>query len=333
MTPLVLAGIGWLAWFLPGDLVVEEWAARQTFPAPLKIEATLEGDGLDAPRRVGWTIHSGRGIEFDDGRGGRWRVQGDRVVEGPSFPPPEWIPRLEILTLQGRSAIERYLRRHAIDAGRNHLARCGEFDCFVLGGRGSPAQLWIEKDAFFVRALQLPGEPRIELGAPRSWPEARGSGFPERIEFFDSVGPAPIATLAVESVRARPRPGRRGGCAARPSRRCRRVSGSGSDGDGAGHARQVRRDQGHGDRHAPGQRAARMTRAVLTEVNAPFVESDLDDFRPDLKLNRDALLVVGVDPAPRVAGLNLRYLDPQTSSLGGLIDRALSGGSCSRGGS
>ena len=202
MIPLVLAGIGWLAWFLPGEIAVEEWAKRQKFPTPLEIGATLEGIGIDGSRPVWLAIHPRRGVRVDDGRGGRWLLRGDRVVEGTRLPPPVWLPRLEVLTLAGRPAIDRYLQRHSIDVERNELARCGEFDCFVIGGRDSTAQLWIERDAFFVRALQLPGLPRIELGSPRSWPEAAGASFPERIEVFDGPGSQPLATLTVQSVRS-----------------------------------------------------------------------------------------------------------------------------------
>jgi hypothetical protein len=40
-----------------------------------------------------------------------------------------------------------------VDLRRNQLARCGEADCFVLGGREATAQLWIEKDRFEVRRV------------------------------------------------------------------------------------------------------------------------------------------------------------------------------------
>jgi hypothetical protein len=56
-----------------------------------------------------------------------------------------------------------------VDLRRNQLARCGEADCFVLGGREATAQLWIEKDRFEVRRVLGRAGDLVEFESGTGW--------------------------------------------------------------------------------------------------------------------------------------------------------------------
>ena len=198
MIRLALLGAGLLAWVLPGEIALEQLAERLEPASALRVRAALDDGGPDGPRPAWLEVHPEYGIRAGDGRGGSWLVREGWTLAGAPLPAPFWVEPLEVLALGGGPGVERYLRRHAIDAQRNELARCGEFDCFVVGGRDAPAQFWLEKDDFFVRGVRLAGGTRVDLGAPRDWEGAPGASFPGRIEVSGAFGRA--ATLVVESV-------------------------------------------------------------------------------------------------------------------------------------
>jgi hypothetical protein len=99
-----------------------------------------------------------------------------------------------------REALGRYLPELGIDLTRSELGRCGEGDCFVLGGRSGAAQLWIDKDLFEVRRLRTRRGRVFEFEGYREG--VGGARVPTRIRVLDSLGP--IAEVEIAGVEAAP---------------------------------------------------------------------------------------------------------------------------------
>lgn len=164
----------------------------------MHVEGALSAAASDAPTRLTIDLHPDFGMRIADERGGRWVVQRGRVLDGTRLPLPVWLPDLEVLVLRHESDIRAWLVGQGIDASANELALCGDADCYVLGTRQSLAQLWVEKRAFEVRRLVLPGRGSMDL---EEWRVFGQIPFPARVEL--SSGGA-SATIAVESVTPAP---------------------------------------------------------------------------------------------------------------------------------
>jgi len=183
-----------LAYVLPGQRVIEQLAARRASAVPLHVEARLEGIGESWPARVVIELHPRLGARISDQRGGRWLLRDGRLQAGTQ-PLPPWVPELDVLLAPDVAALGALFAALGIDASVNELGRCGERDCFVLGGRSGGAQLWLDKDSFEVVELRLAGQRRIEYAAPKAW---SGTRFPAEIRIHDEWGK--IATLSVEAA-------------------------------------------------------------------------------------------------------------------------------------
>lgn len=185
----------WLAYVLPGDRVVGMLAEARAGRTPLRIEAKLQARDSSAPASLVIELHPELGARISDDHGGRWLVSGGRATAGTQLPAPAWLPDLSPLVMRRESDLRGWLAGLGVDLARNELARCGDGDCWVLGTRQSPAQIWIEKSAFDLRRI-------VRDKAPRSvfddWQEFGKIRFPARIEIADDSGP--IATLSVQSV-------------------------------------------------------------------------------------------------------------------------------------
>lgn len=195
MTRALLGAIAIAAYVLPGDRVLEQVAARRASAPALRVEARLEGIGESWPARVVLELHPRLGCRVSDERNERWVLHDGHVALGTRMPAPPWIPEIEVLAAADVASLAKLLGELGIDATRSELGRCGERDCFVLGGRAGSAQLWLDKDSFEVVELRLPDHRRIEFAAPRSWPGAR---FPGELRIHDEWGK--IATLSVEAA-------------------------------------------------------------------------------------------------------------------------------------
>ena len=198
----LLAGV-LLGYVIPGEVAIEQVAKRSGFRTPIRVEATLNGAEADWPESITFEIHPDRGVRISDGLGGRWLMRRGRVIAGTKIPAPDWLPQLEILTLHNEDELLGFLRRNGINPDRNELARCGEYDCFVVGGRTGRGQLWLEKDGFGIHRLQLPEGRIVEFGVSQLWGAGRsGVSFPEQIQLLDVT--ARIATFQIKSAERAP---------------------------------------------------------------------------------------------------------------------------------
>jgi hypothetical protein len=188
--------IALLGYVLPGEVVVEQMAAQRSRAEAVRFEATLDGLSEDWPERVTIELHPTRGYRVADDRGGRWLVAEGQVLAGSRMPAPTWIPPLDLLIMRDESRIDRFMRRLGVDLGANELARCGERDCFVLGGRSGAAQVRVDKDSFELLEIRLADGRRSEFGGYQVWGGAGGPRLPSEIQISDSFGRIGSLSLA-----------------------------------------------------------------------------------------------------------------------------------------
>ncbi len=181
-----------LGYVLPVERVVAELSrARQDAP-PLRLEARLSGIVPAWPERVVLELHPDFGLRAFDGQGGQWLVRQGQLMTGNHHRVPAWIPEIEILGLRSEQHLLTWLARAQVDLQRNELARCGESDCYVLGGMGRGGQVWLEKQRFEVLRVVLPGGRELLLEHYASWTGVR---FPRTIRILDPHGELAILTI------------------------------------------------------------------------------------------------------------------------------------------
>lgn len=182
---------------LPPDRVLGELARRQeaSVPSPVRMEATLSGEAW--PSGVRYELLPGRGLRVADAAGDRWLVQDGRVTgsESRGSAPAPWVAAPELLALRGRAEIAGWLERAGVDLQRSMLARCGDADCFLLGGRDQPAQLWVDKDQFEVRRFRSAEGWSLEFEEYRDW---EGLRFPARIRI--DLGGASLGVIQIDRI-------------------------------------------------------------------------------------------------------------------------------------
>ncbi len=184
-----------LGYVLPVERVVAELSRAREDALPLRIEARLSGIVPAWPAQVVLELHPDFGMRVLDDRGGQWLMRQGQLVLGNPPRVPLWIPEIEILGLRSEEDLLTWLARARVDLGRNELARCGESDCYVLGGIGRGGQVWLEKERFEVLRLVLPGKRELLLESYASW---TGIRFPRTIKVLDTHGE--LATLTIESL-------------------------------------------------------------------------------------------------------------------------------------
>ncbi len=187
--------VGVLGYVLPVERIVAELSRAREDAPPLRLEAHLSGIVPDWPERVVLELHPDFGLRVSDSQGGHWLLHRGQLVAGSPLRAPLWIPDIEILTLRGEEDLLAWLERAQVDVGRNELARCGEADCYVVGGKDRQAQVWLDTDRFEVVRLLLPGRRELLLERYRSWSGVR---FPSTIKVLDAHGE--LATLTVETL-------------------------------------------------------------------------------------------------------------------------------------
>ena len=184
---------------LPPDKILEVVAARRADTAPLRVELEVSRIDESDPTRIWAELHPDLGARFNDADGRRWLVREGRVSGGAGTRSLSWVPELDLLVLRGEDALQVWLQTQGVDATSSHLTRCGDADCFVLGGRDEPSQLWIDKDRFEVRRFRSGSGRLLELEGYEEW---NGIRFPARARVSDSLGP--VAEIAVRSVEPAP---------------------------------------------------------------------------------------------------------------------------------
>ncbi len=184
-----------LGYVLPLERVVAELSRARQDALPLRLEASLSGIVAAWPERVTLELHPDFGLRAIDRQGSQWLVRRGQLVMGNTPRLPVWIPDIEILGLRSEEDLLTWLARARVDLGRNELARCGESDCYVLGGIGGRGQVWLEKDRFEVLRLVLPGGRELLFEGYASWTGVR---FPRTIKVLDTHGE--LAVLTVESL-------------------------------------------------------------------------------------------------------------------------------------
>ena len=200
--PALLLLIPVLAYVLPAGRALEQLGKASALRKPVALVAELEGVDPAWPRQVSIDVHPSEGVRVDDGRGGRWVIRGGRVVAASSSQLPAWLPQLEVVGFASADSLGSWLRAGGVDVQRNELGRCGNDDCFVIGGRDGAAQLWVEKNRLEIR--------RWVSGVGRSFDFAPYAAygdvkFPSKIEVFEADGR--LATLRVTQLAGAPQLG------------------------------------------------------------------------------------------------------------------------------
>ena len=192
--PLLLL-IPILAYVLPADRALEQIGKANPLRGPIALVVKVEGVDATWPSQVSIDVHPREGVRVDDGRGGRWVVRGGRVVAASSSQLPAWLPQLEVVAFSSADSLTSWLRASGVDVQRNELGRCGAEDCFVIGGRDGPAQLWVEKDRFEPRRWVTGAGRSFEFGKYAAFGNVK---FPSKIEVFEADGR--LATLTVAQL-------------------------------------------------------------------------------------------------------------------------------------
>ncbi len=187
-----------LGYVISSERVVREMAGVRAGLESHRVAAELEVDG-EGIASVVFELDPDRGVRVRDGRGGRWLLAGGRVWAPAGSGVPAWLPPADVLVLRSEERLLEWLAHAAVDLAANELARCGNADCFVIGGRAASDQLWIDKDRFEVRRQRTARGRVVDFESYRSWP---GGRFPERIRVADPLGP--IATLRILRVESAP---------------------------------------------------------------------------------------------------------------------------------
>ncbi len=184
-----------LGYVLPGDRVLDQVERRRESAQPLRVEAELSGVRPDWPGTVVFELHPRFGLRVSAERGDRWVFRKGRLLAGPDDRVPAWVPDLEILVARGEDELRRWLDRDDVDLTVNELGRCGESDCFVLGGRRGRGQVWVDKDSFEIVRWVSPWGRTTAFATYTDWDGLR---FPETIELQDRKGV--FATLVIVGV-------------------------------------------------------------------------------------------------------------------------------------
>jgi len=186
----------WLGYILPGDQVVAQLAEARAGQPPLRIEALVSSPrDTSAARKLTLEVHPELGGRAADDRGGRWVWNTGRTISGTQVPPPAWLPDLAPLLLRREGDLRTWLATDGVNLSANELARCGDGDCWVLGTRAAPGQIWIEKSGFELRRVVHSSSVRVAFDQWQPFGKIR---FPAKIEISDEKGV--VALLTVQSV-------------------------------------------------------------------------------------------------------------------------------------
>ena len=199
MRLLALALLGLIAlppaYVPPGERMLLAFHEQRERQQPLRIEAELSGTEHDWPTEVVFELHPALGYRVSDDQGGRWLIRAGGVVAGTQLPAPAWIPELELLVLNDEADLRAWFERAEVDLAVNELARQGEIDCFVIGGREGRSQVWVDKDRLEILRWVTSYGRSVEYHAWEKWDWGR---FPSVVELREDD--EPFALLAVHAV-------------------------------------------------------------------------------------------------------------------------------------
>ena len=176
----------------PSRVLTEMTRARARV-SPVRIRVEVERADADRPVGLRVEIHPGGGWRIQAEDGSRWVGRGPSVIEGPQDAPPGGLGAAWLMLISRKGTLRSYLSRLGIDLNRNQLGRCGDDDCFVLGGRDGAAQLWVDKDHLEVRKL------RDRKGQEVEFDGYRGGIGPVRVPTIIRVLD-PLGTIAEAAV-------------------------------------------------------------------------------------------------------------------------------------
>lgn len=157
-TLLVLSALGFslLGFVLSAERVLHEIAEVRDGTSPIQVTVELGESGEDAGRHLWVDLHPRGGWRVVDEQGTQWSGQGPWTRRTGGEPPPAGLALAWLLAVSDQQRLSSMVGQLGVDLRLNQLGRCGEGDCFVLGGRDGAAQLWVEKDRFEVRRYQSP---------------------------------------------------------------------------------------------------------------------------------------------------------------------------------
>ena len=175
-----------LGYVLPAERVLLQVATSRHGTPSVQLTVSVGESEGEAGLHAWVDLHPSGGWRIVDERGSRWIGQGPWLRQGPGVPPPVGLAETWLLLVSDEERLPALVAQLGVDLRRNQLARCGEADCFVLGGREGAVQLWIEKDRFEVRRYLGRQREVIEF---ESYRERVGRlRVPSQIRVTDSAG-------------------------------------------------------------------------------------------------------------------------------------------------
>jgi hypothetical protein len=191
-------GLSLLGYTLPGERVLDQIVeARRGIP-PVRLTVVLGPP--EAPDLRAWIdLHPAGGWRIVDEQGRKWIGRGSRVLRGNEDDPPVGLVETWLLVAAEEDQLPALVSQVGVDLARTQLARCGESDCFVLGGRDASSQLWVDKDEFVV--LKYRSRRGLEIGFEDYGKQSGRLRLPSRLLVLDALGStAEIEILQVERV-------------------------------------------------------------------------------------------------------------------------------------
>ncbi|MEE8557944.1 MAG: hypothetical protein V3T14_08675 [Myxococcota bacterium] len=193
---LLLVGPLLLAYVLSPERVLREIARiREGSPPVRLIVAVVSPEG---ETRAWVDLHPSGGWRVTDEQGRSWVGRGVWLRPPLIDRPPAGLPYAWLLWASDEELLPGLVAEMGVDMDRSELARCGDADCVVLGGRSGRGQIWVDKDRFEVRRIETQEGIGIYLeGYRKSFSRVR---LPARIRVVEPGG----WTAEVEIVSAEP---------------------------------------------------------------------------------------------------------------------------------
>jgi hypothetical protein len=185
-------------------------AEKREGAPPVRLSVKVEFFDEEEPITAWVELHPGGGWRIMDEEGQTWAGQGPQIRRVAGAPPPVGLDEMWLLATADEEILPAHVARLGIDLSLNELARCGEVDCFVLGGREGQIQLWVDKERFEVRRYRNPQGLFLHFDG---YQKVGGTlRLPTRIRVVGEFGPvSQVGILETE-----PSPGLRGDPELRP---------------------------------------------------------------------------------------------------------------------
>ena len=193
---LLLVGPLLLAYVLSPERVLREIAGIRAGSPPVRLTVTVVSP--EGETRAWVDLHPSGGWRVTDEQGRSWVGRGVRLRPPVVDRPPAGLPQAWLLWASDEELLPGLVAELGVDLERSELARCGDADCVVLGGKSGRSQVWVDKDRFEVRRIWTREGIEIYLeGYQRSFSRVR---LPTSIRVVEPGG----WTAQVEIVSAEP---------------------------------------------------------------------------------------------------------------------------------